>query len=161
MSNLGFHKRIGKRYPSDDKKYSKCNDEYCDPNVDNKLPKPQELTDDKLHIKMLQEDLTRAEQLIGSLRSQLQTSKKIIHKLRYGEVKKEYIRTLPSEPEVRRANKLTIKELAKLADIDYQTLCKREVGTVPWTEDAKAKVCIALGVSEVEIDWNKNREAYV
>ncbi len=131
-------------------------DNYVDPKVSWTLPAPIELVDKGLHIKMLQEDLARTEQVVCALRNNNQKLKKRVAELQLRLAKEGATQQrLPTVAEVRAQKGLSGAELARRIGVSSDSYNKREHGQIRWRRCYVEKMCEVLGVAEDEVWWGE------
>lgn len=128
---------------------------YTRKDVSRALDPPPELTDKDLHIKMLCEDLARAEQRQGNLSSIVEHYKEKVAFLER-QIKQMAPRSIKyTVKELREENGLSARQLSKTLNFDYSGLCRKEKGEYGWTNKDKKIVANYFGVKVSDIDWGK------
>lgn len=131
-------------------------DSYVDPKVPWKLPTPVELVNKDLHIKMLQEDLARTEQVVCALRNNNRKLKNRVVELQQRLAREGATQQrLPTVADVRTQKGLSGAELARRIGVSSDSYNKRERGQIRWRRCYVEKVCEVLGVKEDKVWWGE------
>lgn len=140
-------------------------DNYVNRDVTSKLPPPPELTDPKLQVKLLQEDLKREEEYIGrlcmtigalrsanaDLRDRILELRK---ELRTRKIRRQLNRCgIPEIRDIRLQFGYSIQEMAGKTGCSRSSYQLRETGKRSWPQEIVDKVCEVFHIEEEDAFW--------